>query len=83
MLEAMKVHRPTVQPHVKMPPFEENEDIQDFLAAFEGIMSTQKRKRTECVLRLIPLLKGKARTVCTDVGAIMDYEGVKKTILSN
>ena len=39
MLEAMKVRQPTMQPHVNMAPFEENEDIQDFLEAFEGIMN--------------------------------------------
>ena len=82
MLEAIKVRQTTVEPHINLAPFEENEDIQDFLEAFQGIMSIRNIERTEWVLRLTPLLKGKARTVCTDVGAIMDYEGVKKAILS-
>ena len=65
-----------------MAPFEKSEDIQDFLEAFEGIMNIQKVDRVEWVLHLTPLLKGKARTVCIDVGSMMDYEGVKKAILS-
>ena len=82
MLEAIKMSRPTVQPQVNIAPFDENEDIQDFLEAFEGVMNIQKIDMTEWVLRLTPLLKGKARTVCTDVGALKEYEGVKKAILS-
>ena len=65
-----------------MTPFQESEDIQDFLVAFEGIMGSQKVDRTELVLRLTPLLSGKARSVCTDLGTIMEYDGVKKAILS-
>ena len=34
------------------------------------------------MLRLTPLLKGKAQTVCTDIRAMMDYDRVKKAILS-
>ena len=76
------MRRPTVEPHVNMAPFEESEDIQDFIEAFEGVMNIQKIDQKESVLRLTPLIKGKARTVCTDVGAMMDYDGVKKAILS-
>ena len=46
-----------------MTPFQESEDIQDFLEAFEGIMGIQNVDRTEWVLRLTPLLNGKARAV--------------------
>ena len=35
MLEALKMHRPTVELHVNMAPFEESEDILDFIEAFE------------------------------------------------
>ena len=66
-----------------MTPFQESEDIQDFLEAFEGIMGIQNVDRTEWVLRLTPLLNGKARAVCTDLGTIMEYDGVKKAILSH
>ena len=83
MLEALKARRPTVEPQVHLAPFEENEDIQDFLEAFEGVMNIQEIDQKEWVLRLTPLLKGKARAVCTDVGAMLNYEGVKKAILSH
>ena len=39
--------------------------------------------RTEWVLRLTPLLNGKARAVYTDLGTTTDYNGVKKAILSH
>ena len=81
MLDALRVHQPTVK-HVNMAPFEESEDIQDFLEAFEGIMSLQKVDRSELVLCLALWLKRKAWTVSTDVRTIIDYEGVRKAILS-
>ena len=65
-----------------MTTFQESEDIQDFLEAFEGIMGIQDIDREEWVLRLTTLLKGKAQTVCTDLGTTMEYERVKKAILS-
>ena len=83
MQETIKVNRPTMEPRMNMAPFDENEDIQDFLEAFEGIMAIQKIDHKEWVLRLTPLLKGKARTVCIDVGTLMDYDEVKKSILSH
>ena len=61
-----------------MTPFQENEDIQDFLEAFEGIMGIQEIDREEWVLWLTPLLKRKARAVCTNLGSTMEYDGVKK-----
>ena len=66
-----------------MTPFQESEDIQDFLEAFDGIMGIQNINRAEWLLRLIPLLNGKARSICTDLGTIMEYNGVKKAILSH
>ena len=45
-------------------------------------MGIQDIDREEWVLRLTPLLKGKAWTVCTDLGNTMEYDGVKKAILS-
>ena len=83
MLDVLKARRPTVEPHITMAPFEESEDIQDFLEAFEGIMGMQKVDRSEWIFRLTPLLKGKARTVCIDVGSMMDYDEVRKAILSH
>ena len=83
MLEALKVHRPAVEPRMHLAPFEENEDIQDFLDAFEGVMNIQEIEQKEWVLRLTPLLKGKARAVCTDVGAMLNYDEVRKAILSH
>ena len=35
-LEALRGCQLTIKPHVNMAPFEESEDIQDFLEAFEG-----------------------------------------------
>ena len=66
-----------------MTPYQENEDIQDFLEAFEGIMKIQNVKETEWVLRLTPLLNGKARAVCTNLGPSIDYKGVKGAILEH
>ena len=64
-------------PHLKMAPYQETEDIQDLIEAFEGVMKIQKGK---VVLQLTPLLSGKARTVG---GATVDYPGVKRTILEH
>ena len=66
-----------------MTSFQENEDIQDFLEAFEGIMGIQDIDREEWVLRLTPLLKGKAQAISTDLGNTMKYDGMKKAILSH
>ena len=82
LLEALRGRQPSVEPHINMAPFEESEDIQDFLEAFEDIMNIQKVDTAEWVLHLTPLLKGKARTVCIDAGSMMGYEGVKKAILT-
>ena len=39
MREVLKTNRNTTNTaHLKMTPYQENEDIQDFLEAFEGIM---------------------------------------------
>ena len=46
-------------------------------------MKIQKVKKESWVLRLTPLLSGKARTVCTDLGPTTDYGGVKKAILEH
>ena len=48
-----------------------------------GIRGLQDIDGEEWVLRLTPLLKGKARAVCTDLGNKMEYDGVKKAILSH
>ena len=69
--------------HLKIAPYQEKEDIQDFLEAFEGIMKIQKVKETDWVLRLTPLLNGKARTVCTNLGPSTNYKGVKEAILDH
>ena len=66
-----------------MTLFQENKDIQIFLEAFEGIMGIHNIDRAEWVLQITPLLNGKARAVCTAHGTIMDYDGVKKAILSH
>ena len=66
-----------------MTPFQESENIQDFLEAFEEIMGIQNIDRAEWVLRLSPLLNGKTQAVCTELGTIMECDGVKKAILSH
>ena len=83
MVSAMRDSRPPPNSHLKITPFQETEDIQDFLDAFEGIMNLQGVERAEWVLRLTPLLNGRARTVCTDLGGTASYDGVKKAILSH
>ena len=82
MLEALKAHRPTVEPRIHLAPFEKNEDFQNFLEAFEGIEYSGIDQK-EWVLRLALLLKEKARAACTDVGAMLNYDGVKNAILSH
>ena len=82
-LQALRERRPTTDSHLRMTPFQESNDIQDFLEAFEVIMGIQNVDRTECVLGLTLLLNGKARAVCTDIGTIMAYSGVKKAVLSH
>ena len=79
MLEALKMHRPTVEPHVNMAPFEESEDIQDFIEAFERVMNIQKIDQKEWVLRLNTVIKGKS-TNC--LYRRRSHDGVKKAILS-
>ena len=46
-------------------------------------MKIQKVKETDWVLRLIPLLNGKTRTVCTNFGPSTNYKGVKEAILDH
>lgn len=83
MIEGMQERRhATADSHLKIAPYQDNEDIQDFLDAFEGIMGIQNVERANWVLRLTPLLNGKARTVCTDLGA-GEYDQVKEAILSH
>ena len=85
-MEAMKgvlKGQEAASPHLKIAPYQETEDIQDFLEAFEGIMKIQKVNKTNWVLQLTPLLSGKARTVCTDLGSTKAYEELKKAILEH
>ena len=82
-LQALRERRPTTNSHSKMTPFQESKDIQDFLEAFEGIMGIQNVDRTEWILRLTPLVNGKARAICTELGTMMEYNGVMKAILSH
>ena len=81
-LQALRERKPTSDSHLRMTPFQENEDIQDFLEALEVIMGIQEIDKEEWVLLLTPLLKGKTRAVCTDLGGTIDYDGVKRVILS-
>ena len=81
MRETLLEQRPA-DSNLKIAPYQESEDIQDFLEAFEGIMKLQKVKEEEWVLRLTPLLRGKARAVCTDLGPRKQYEEVKGAILT-
>ena len=83
VLSAIRDRRPSHESHLKITPLQETEDVQDFLDAFEGIMRLQHVEKTEWVLRLTPLLNGRARTVCTDLGTTADYDGVKKAILDH
>ena len=81
MMETLKERRPTE--HLKAIAYEEGEDIQDFLEAFEGIMDLQDVPAREWVLWLTPLLKGKARAVCTDLEmTAAGYNTVKTAILN-
>uniref|UniRef100_A0A1X7T6G3 Uncharacterized protein n=1 Tax=Amphimedon queenslandica TaxID=400682 RepID=A0A1X7T6G3_AMPQE len=81
IMKGVLAEREGNSPHLKISPYQETEDIQDFIEAFEGIMKIQGVNRTNWILRLTPLLSGKARTVCTDLGTTTDYDGVKKAIL--
>ena len=84
MSAALKADRDSTSAvHLKIAPYQEKEDIQDLLEAFEGIMKIQKVKETDWVLRLTPLLNGKARTVCTNFGPSTNYKGVKEAILDH
>ena len=69
--------------HLKITSYQEKEDIQDFLKVFEGIVGIQKVKETELVLCLTPILNGKARTVCTNLGPTTGSNGEKKAILEH
>ena len=82
-LQALKERRPTTDSHLRMTPFQESEDIQDFVDGFEGIMGIQNIVRPDWVLRLTPLRNGKTWCVCTSLGSILKYDGMKKAILSH
>ena len=82
MRETLLEQRPA-DSNLKIAPYQESEDIQDFLEAFEGIMKLQKVKDADWVLRLTPLLRGKARAVCTDLGPTKQYAEVKEAILNH
>ena len=83
VMKGVLEEREKSSPHLKMAPYQETKDIQDFIEAFEGVMKIQKVNKSQWMLHLTPLLSGKARTVCTDLGATMDYDGVKKAILEH
>ena len=51
-LEALRERRLTTDSLLRMTTFQKNEDIQDFLEAFEGIMGIQNIDKDEWVLRL-------------------------------
>ena len=78
--KAMAEHKDAAKAaHLKIAPFEEN--TQDFLDAFEGIMTIQEVDKAEWVLWLTPLLSGKARIVCTKLRPTVEYDGLKAAIL--
>ena len=81
MMETLKERRLTKD--LKVAAYEEGEDIQDFLEAFEGIMDLQDLPTREWVLWLTPLFKGKAQAVCIDPEpTAAGYNTVKTAILN-
>ena len=68
---------------VKIPPFNEKDDIDEYLSHFQLIASANGWSRDFWAVRLIPLLQGTARDAVKNLteGEIHDYDTVKKALL--
>ena len=68
---------------IKLRPFDEKDDIEQYLTHFENIMTTQTFDKSTWAARLAPLLEGKARDTYLRLEAdeAADYDIVRKEIL--
>lgn len=77
----MRERTPTV-PQVILQPHKEGYDIEDYIqASFEKVMHTSWVDPGDQLIKLIPLLMGKALTASNEVRDNTDYKKVKAAIL--
>ena len=69
---------PVMSEKVRMTPYKDDEDIEDFL---ERTMEPYDRTQDQWVKELVPLLQGKARAACATVDYSRGYDHVKEMIL--
>ena len=72
---------PVMSEKIRMTPYKDNEDIEDFLETFERTMELYDRTQDQWVKELVPLLQGKARAACATVDYSRGYDHVKEMIL--
>lgn len=66
----------TATEKVRITPYKDGEDIEDFLDTFERTIVLQERAQEEWVKDQIPLLQGKARAACATIeDTIMSRRG--------
>ena len=68
---------------VKIPPFDEREDIDEYLTHFELICTANEWSRDFWAVRLLPLLKGAARDAVKNLSQneVGDYDVMKRSLL--
>lgn len=66
---------------INLAPYREEEDIQDFLAAFERAMGLQRIDEEEWPAQLLKVLTGKARSALVEVDPEAGYVEVKEVLL--
>ncbi|XP_078797929.1 uncharacterized protein LOC144989406 [Oryzias latipes] len=76
--------RPRYYMQPKIPPYQEGEDIENYLLRFERMAKTWKWPETEWACRLVPLLSGKALDAYTamDEDKADSYKDLKEALLT-
>lgn len=67
----------------RIAKLEDSDDIEHYLTTFESLAEVYQWPREDCVVRLIPLLTGKAQSafVAMNPSQTRDYDQVKAAIL--
>ena len=61
MEQPQDLHIRETAPELKIRPYDENEDVVEFLTMFKRTMTLQNVNEQDWVLHLVPLISGKAR----------------------
>ena len=67
--------------NVKIRPYDENEDVAEFLATFKQTMNLHHVEEQDWACHLVSLISGRARAAYNEVDAHAEYAVVKQAIL--